>query len=196
MSSAGGRDVAPCGESINVIREGSEAAGALRGRGVNDVSVADYGPAMGGKLRAYFTFRHRLVALAVVVFAVGGVFFATVHSPHLPHTSLWNAVFDSRLLIAGARLVLVVGGLFLLASCVVATARGEWARVFGPVSINKQKAADADDLREQLVVAQDTIKDLQQQIARSSGTSAELRKALAHERSEVARMRRERTNPS
>jgi hypothetical protein len=81
--------------------------------------------------------------------------------PRMAHTSALNAVFDSRWMVAGARLLALLLLVYTVASLGVRVSRGEWARSVGPVATDATGLIESqEDLQEQLDAARATIEDL------------------------------------
>ncbi len=107
------------------------------------------------------------LGLAAVVGCV--VSYVLTDDPGIAHTSASNTLFDSRLLIALARALLVTVLVYLFASICVRVARGQWIRSAGPIEVGPTQhlVDDREDLQHRLSDANRTIKDLQGRLARS-----------------------------
>ena len=107
-----------------------------------------------------------LVALAVSVYVV-------TDEPAIQHSSALNTVFDTRWMIAGARLLAVATMVYVLASIAVRANRGQWVRSAGPVDTDAPTQAIADDqedLQEQLRLANGLIADLDEELRQARAT--------------------------
>lgn len=116
---------------------------------------------------------HRSVALVAVALGVGASALAVTYGltpkPSIEQTSALNAIFDARLVIAAARLLVLAGIAYMLASIVVRVQRGQWVRGAGPVETDAPAQAlvdDQEDLQQQLEDAKRTIDDLRDRLAR------------------------------
>lgn len=107
-----------------------------------------------------------LAVLAVLV--VGALLLVPHEPPRLRHTSVLNALFDSRAVIGGTRLLALAGSVYLVLSIVVRIEQDQWLRNVGPASVAGREIEDvADDreaLRERLAEADAAIRTLQQQL--------------------------------
>jgi hypothetical protein len=102
-----------------------------------------------------------LVGLAVVLYL-------TADDPRIDHSSVLGATFDTRWMIAGARLLAVASAGYLLASIAVRVHRRQWIRSAGSVVADtptQEVVDDQRDLRERLEAAQQVITDLEEQLA-------------------------------
>jgi hypothetical protein len=118
----------------------------------------------------------RLAAGVVGVVAFVLVLLATP-APGLRHTSALNALFDSRWLLAGARLVVAVAMLYLLASIAVRVWHRQWVRSAGSIETDASAARvsdDREDLMRQLDASKETIDVLQSRLEDSVAARAEL----------------------
>jgi hypothetical protein len=118
----------------------------------------------------------RLVAAAVAVVAFVLVLLSTP-APRLRHTSALNALFDSRWLLAGARLVVAVAILYVLASIAVRVWHQQWVRSAGSIETDASAARVSDDreeLKRQLDASKETIEELQARLQDSVAARAEL----------------------
>jgi peptidoglycan hydrolase CwlO-like protein len=98
------------------------------------------------------------------------VMFVATDAPEMAHTSAMSALFDDRLLLSLARLLIVAAILYVLASIAVRVSRGQWVRAAGPVQTDaptQQIADDQADLQQQLEQAQDVIEDLSERLRES-----------------------------
>jgi hypothetical protein len=107
--------------------------------------------------------------LVGVLAAVAGfvVLLVTTPAPHLRHDSTVDAIFDSRWLVAGARLLIGVAMAYLLASIGVRVWRRQWVRSAGSIDTDASTVRLADDraaLRRQLAESQKTIDVLRQRL--------------------------------
>lgn len=114
--------------------------------------------------------RTLLIGLAlVVVLLVGALVLVPDRAPALKHSSVLNALFDSRAVIGGTRLVALVGALYLLLSIVVRIEQDQWLKHVGPADVAGRQiedvADDREELRNQLGDANATIHSLRQQLA-------------------------------
>lgn len=94
--------------------------------------------------------------------------YLTADDPHLDHSSVLGATFDTRWMIAGARLLAVVSAGYLLASIAVRVHRRQWIRSAGSVVADTPTQEVVDDQRnlsERWEAAQRVIADLQEQLA-------------------------------
>ena len=106
---------------------------------------------------------------AVAGAAALAVAYALTGDPSLEHDSAVDAVFDSRLVIAWSRLLVLVLVVYVLVSVAVRVTRGQWVRGAGPVQTDAPTQALADDqaeLQEQLEDARATIDDLYDRLTR------------------------------
>lgn len=123
--------------------------------------------------RAWFL----LVASAVLIAAIAWVY-GTTADPGLSHSSALNVVFDSRLMIAGARVLMGAGVAYLLLSIIVRVKRGHWVRAAGPFQTDegsgKKFAGSQATLLGQLQEAEETIEDLKERLAHSLAARRDL----------------------
>lgn len=103
------------------------------------------------------------VAVATVVVAV------STHEPRMRHSNVLNAVFDSRWMIAGSRVLAATVFAWAMVSIGVRVGRGQWIRTFGPVSSEVREGAEQlvssqEDLEAQLVAADARIASLREQL--------------------------------
>ena len=114
-----------------------------------------------------------LVAWTLGLVLLAAISYGTTPDPEITHSSALNAVFDSRWLVAGARLLLGVTIAYLLLSIGVRIKKRQWVRSAGPVetdaSAAQDLADDQEDLQQQLKEAKKTIDDLTKRLDRSSG---------------------------
>ncbi|QIG42864.1 hypothetical protein G5V58_08855 [Nocardioides anomalus] len=122
------------------------------------------------------------------VAALGVLLFAAVYlhtdEPDISHDSAWDAVFDSRVLVAGSRLLVGVVIIYVLISVAVRARRGQWVRGAGPVETDApaQRFIDSsDELRRQLREARGTIEQLQERLGDSARQREELLARLGGE---------------
>lgn len=99
---------------------------------------------------------------------LGGVVLVPDEPPGLRHTSVLNALFDSRAVVGGTRVLGLALAVYLLVSVVVRVERDQWLRNVGPADVAGREIEDvADDraaLQELLAEAEETIQDLRQQL--------------------------------
>lgn len=112
--------------------------------------------------------------LLLSVIGIAAVVWTYCHTsdPKIPHTSALNATLDSRLLIAGTRVVMGAGIAYLLLSIGVRIRRGHWIRNAGPFQADSARSTQevADSQQELVREAEDAkrqIDDLQARLARS-----------------------------
>ena len=123
-----------------------------------------------------------LVAWAATVAVFGLVLVRLTDEPHLEHTSALASIFDSRWMIAGARLLAATALLYVVASVGVRIGRGEWARSIGPVDTDAERLVSSqEELREQLQAAEATNADLLEQLQKSEARRREAEARLASE---------------
>lgn len=117
----------------------------------------------------------RGITLTVAILALGSAIYLATGDPKLPHDSVLDVVFDTRWMVAGARLVVVVAGIYVVVSAAVRIARGQWAKSAGVVSADVQEIAGrAEVLREVAVDAQGEIDDLRDQLEKSTAALDDL----------------------
>ena len=122
------------------------------------------------------------LAWGAVVVAATLALVAGTQDPRMRHTNVFNAVFDTRWMIAGSRLLAVTLFAWAMLSIGVRVSRGQWIRTFGPVS------SEVRDGAEQLVSSQHTLEDrLEAADARIADLQDQLREADRRTR-EVATM--------
>lgn len=115
------------------------------------------------------------LALAAATVALGVVIFVATKDPRLPHDSVLDVVFDTRWMVAGARLVVVVAGIYLLVSVGVRISRGQWARSAAGVSTDVQEIdRGAESLRDAAAGAQEEIDELKGQLEKSTAALDDL----------------------
>lgn len=113
--------------------------------------------------------RWRGIGVTVVTLALAGWLLAVTGSPNLHHSSVLNAVFDTRWMIAVSRLVILVAGGYLIVSAGVRIARGQWAKSAGGLSADIQDVTDEREvLRQQLSDASDRIVELEALVTEST----------------------------
>jgi hypothetical protein len=106
-----------------------------------------------------------LIGWIVALLAGATVMYALTDDPRITHSSALNAVFDTRWMVAATRLVVIVLGLYLVASVAVRVRRGEWAKSVGPIDSQTQEEAQTlseaqQAVQQRLAAAQETISDL------------------------------------
>lgn len=137
--------------------------------------ISGSGPSVGRWLaRAWWL----LVLSALGVAVVAWTYWRT-GEPRIPHSSALNAAFDSRLLIAGARVLVGAGIGYLLLSIGVRVRRGHWVRNAGPFQADSSRSTQevADSQQQLLRDAQDArrqIEDLQARLSRSLDAQRDL----------------------
>ena len=104
-----------------------------------------------------------LVAVATVLLA------AATHEPRMRHSNVLNAVFDTRWMIAGSRVLAVTVFAWAMVSIGIRVSRGQWIRTFGPVSSDVREGAEQlvssqEELEARLLAADTRIASLQQQL--------------------------------
>ena len=113
----------------------------------------------------------RQVAWGLGFVLLAALMYAVTKPPQLRPTSMLNAVFDTRWMIAGARLLTVVAIAYLLISIAVRVEKRQWVRSAGPVSTDAtpiQAIADSqEDLQLDLREAKRVIDDLTRRLDRS-----------------------------
>lgn len=121
-----------------------------------------------------------LVAWATTVVVLGVVLVVVTDDPHLAHTSALASIFDSRWMIAGARLLAATALLYVVASVGVRIGRGEWVRSIGPVDTDAERLVSSQELlRERLEAAEATNADLLEQLQKSEARRREAEARLA-----------------
>ncbi len=112
-----------------------------------------------------------LIAWLVGFVVVAVLVYATTEDPHIRHSSALNTVFDTRWLVAAARLLAIAVIGYLLASIAVRVSRNQWVRSAGSVDTDVSAARaitdDQRELQQRLHEADTTIEDLRQRLARS-----------------------------
>src|SRR3954470_6604168 len=91
-----------------------------------------------------------LSGYAILVVALGVAIYVQTDDPTLPHTSAFNAVLDTRWLVASGRLLLAVTIGYLLVSLGVRVRNGQWARSAGPVTTDPPPAQELADSQREL----------------------------------------------
>lgn len=85
--------------------------------------------------------------LALVLMIAAGIVMAITQAPNATplknNPGFLDVVFNSRLVVLAARIVIVDGAIYILASLVARTAAKEWARKAGPVESGDDPADDA-----------------------------------------------------
>lgn len=113
-------------------------------------------------------------AAAVVAFVL---VLLTTPTPRLRHTSTLNALFDSRWMLSGARLVVAAAMVFLLVSIVVRVWRRQWVRSAGTIetdAIAARVSDDREDLQRELDASKETINQLRARLEESLAARDEL----------------------
>ena len=119
--------------------------------------------------------RGRGIALTAGIVLLGAVILQATGDPRLPHDSVLDVLFDTRWMVAGARLVMVVAGIYLLTSVGVRMSRGQWARSAGGVSTDVQEIdRGAESLRDAAAEAQAEIDGLKDQLEKSTAALDDL----------------------
>lgn len=120
--------------------------------------------------------RRWVTGLGLVVVAGCAVSYVLTDDPGISHTSALNTLFDSRLVVALTRTLLLTVVVYLFASICVRAARGQWIRSAGPIEVGPTQhlVDDQEDLQHQLTDANRTIKDLQGRLARSLSNSEQV----------------------
>lgn len=128
---------------------------------------------MGGEDRVRRNGRGLALGAGIVVIAV--LIFAVTGDPQLPHDSVLDVVFDTRWMVAGARLVVAVAGLYVLVSVGVRISRGQWARSAAGVSTDVQEIdRGAESLRDAAADAQEEIDELKDQLEKTTAALDDL----------------------
>jgi hypothetical protein len=93
-------------------------------------------------------------------------------APAYQEPSFASLIIDNRWFVAGARCVLLVGGVYIVVSAIALMGKKQWLRGFGPLSAPPQEVAEdvralrdeRDGLRDDLLDARNTIGALHDQL--------------------------------
>jgi hypothetical protein len=126
-----------------------------------------------------------LLGLAVgAVFVMVGLFQGAKIDPG-PDPSFIDTIFASRTIVGAARIVVLFGGAYIVASVVVLISRGQFLTKVGPIEVSESVAGitrDRDFLAQQLGAARETIDVLEQHLIETNAgfeeTSTTLTQAL------------------